>query len=206
MGIRLGATMVVVASALCATASACGRATAATASCVPASAHRHVFASNGHAAVYTAHGAYYACDVATGTRIKLGSATLCIGSARFDHAALAGDLVAYGIERCGVDTGTASVLVRRLSDGERLKSFPAITIGTLPESYQSVSSIVIRRDGAVAWISGAHSIIGRGTRVAVYGNGRLLDSGLAIGPASLRLNGTTLSWKHGSETRTATLS
>jgi hypothetical protein len=162
-------------------------------------------AVDSRAAVYSASGAVYGCDVRTGKRIRLGSATVCIATTRVDRAALAGEIAAYGSERCGVDTGGAAVIVRRLSDGKQLKSYPAITVGLLPESYQSVGSIVVKRDQATAWIATVHSIIGRGSQVAVYRNGGLLDSGGGIAPGSLRLHGAKLSWRHGAMTRTATL-
>jgi hypothetical protein len=39
----------------------------------------------------------------------------------------------------------------------------------------------------------------------VHANRRLLDSGTGIVPTSLRLHGSTLSWRDGASTRTATL-
>jgi len=137
--------------------------------------------------------------------MRLGSSTVCIATSRIDKAALAGAVAAYGVETCGVDTGAASVVVRRLSDGKRLKSYAAATAGLLPESYQSVSSIVVRGDAGVAWISVVHSIGGGGTHIAVYRNGSLLDSSPGIAPGSLRLHGSTLSWRRGAAMRTATL-
>ncbi len=182
-----------------------GTATARTASatCVPAGAH--ALASDPLVAVYSLHGSVDSCDTKSGKRVRLGSAAVCIASARVDRAVVAGGLVAYGLETCGVDTGGASVTVRRARDGKQLKNYPAATTGLLPEAYQAVTSIVLKRDAGVAWIATVHSIIGRGTSVAVYRNGRLLDSGPGIGPRSLRLHGTTLSWQHGASERNATL-
>jgi hypothetical protein len=190
-------------------AAACGTAhgttvTTASASCAPSAAHK--LASNKHAAIYSQQGAVYACDAATGKRTRLGSATVCIGTARVENPMLAGAIAAYGVETCGVDTGGASVVVRRLSDGKQLKSYPAITVGLLPESYASIGSLAVKRDGSVAWIASNHSIIGKGTSIAVYRNGSLLDSGSAIKPSSLRLKRSRLSWQDGSQTRTAKLS
>jgi hypothetical protein len=170
---------------------------------VPAGAHP--LASDRQAAVYSLHGSVYSCDARTGRRMRLGSATVCVATSRVDKATLAGALAAYGVETCGVDTGGAEVVVRRLSDGKQLKRYPAATTGFSPESYQSVSSIVVRGDGAVAWISVVRSIIGRGTHVAVYRNGSVLDSTPGIAAGSLRLHGSTLSWTRGSTTPTATL-
>lgn len=123
---------------------------------------------------------------------------------------VAGEFAAYGVEECGVDTGSTQVVVRRLSDGKRLRDAAATTPPGV-ESYQSVSSLVLKADGAVAWIGDGRSIVRRGHKIEVYkadsgGSVRLLDSGLAIAPGSLRLHGSKLTWTHGAAVRTATLS
>src|SRR5205807_5844094 len=97
----------------------------------------------------------------------LGQAKVCVASTRVDHLALAGDVVAYGLQQCGVDTGIASVPVRRLSDGKRLSWYSAVTGSVGPESFESVNSIVVKRDGAVAWIATLNSIIGPVIRIQV---------------------------------------
>ena len=115
-----------------------------------------------------------------------------------------------GLTRCGVDSGSTAVVVRRLTDGKVLRS----AVATSPpgvESHQSVGSLVLKRDGAVAWIGTGKSIIGAGTpKVEVYeadrrGPVRLLDSGVAVRPGSLTLHGSKLSWKHGTALRHAML-
>jgi len=130
---------------------------------------------------------------------------VCVASTRVDHLALAGDVVTYGLQQCGVDTGIASVPVRRLSDGKRLSWYSAVTGSVGPESFESVDSIVVKRDGAVAWIATLSSIIGHGTRIQVHANRKLLDSSVSIKTGSLRLHGSTLSWRDGDLTRSATL-
>ena len=140
---------------------------------------------------------------------KLGTTTVCIAAARVDRVALAGNIVAYGVDRCGVDTGFTSVVVRSLSEGKRLASYAAVNGPGLVESYQTIGSIVVKRDASVAWIGTEHSIIGRGSRTEVdgaqHGKRALLDSGVGIVASSLRLRGSTLSWRRASMTRTATL-
>jgi hypothetical protein len=96
--------------------------------------------------------------------------------------------------------------VLRVSDRKQLKSLPAITGAIGPEAYQSVDSLVVKRDGSVAWIATVNSIIGRGSDVEVHANGKRLDSGNAIAPKSLKLSGSQLTWRHGTATRSATLS
>jgi hypothetical protein len=184
-------------------AASCGAASVASSPCAPAGAQ--VKLADGRAQVYALQNAIYACDRRTHRTIRLGQKTICVGTARVDDTALAGDTVAYGLDRCGVDAGFTIVIVRRVSDGKRLHSFRAITGPGLVESYQSINALIVKPNGAVAWIATDSSIIGRGKRIEVHANSRLLDSGAAIVPTSLRLHGSTLSWRDGASTRTARL-
>lgn len=161
------------------------------------------------ARVYEAQGQVYGCARGSTRRYQLGSATNCLRSARVRPVALAGSVAAYGLERCGVDTGSAAVLVKRLSTGRQLRSLPATSGRPAPESYQQVASLVVRADGAVAWIGAGSSIIRHSQTIEVHradGRGTAeLDAGPGIGPTSLRLHGRKLTWRHGGAMRTATL-
>jgi hypothetical protein len=123
--------------------------------------------------------------------------------------ALAGTTVAYGLETCGVDTGSSEVIVRRLTDGRTLKTVAATTGPQAPESYQLVGSVVVKRDGALAWIGVDDSFIRHSQEVEVHRVDRRgeaeLDSGAAIEHGSLRLHGSTLTWRDGAATKSATL-
>lgn len=122
---------------------------------------------------------------------------------------VAGVLAAYGLTSCGVDLGTTSVIVRRLSDGRRLVDDGANSLPLGAESYQSVDSLVLRADGDVAWIAVGSSIVGHTRVVEVHvqdGTGNhLLDSGAAVRTGSLRLRGVKLTWLHGRKLHSATL-
>jgi hypothetical protein len=180
---------------------------AALARCAPAGAR--IIRADSRAQVYALRNAVYGCDARTGRSTRLGNTTVCIAAARVDRTALAGNIVAYGVDRCGVDAGFTSVVVRRLSDGQRLASYGAVNGPGLVESFQSIGSIVVKSDASVAWIGAEHSIIGRGSQIEVdraqRGRRVLLDSGSGIVGSSLRLRGSTLTWRHASATRTATL-
>lgn len=175
---------------------------ASVAHCAPAGAR--VMAADRRVQVYALRGAVYGCDV-SGKRVRLGNASLCVGAVRVDHAAVAGGLIAYGSDRCGVDTGTASVAVLRLPDQQELHRFAAITGAVGPESYQSIDSLVLQSGGSIAWIATVQSIIGHRKNNEVHANGKLLDSGSGIAPSSLRLVGSKLTWRDGSAIRSATL-
>jgi hypothetical protein len=138
-----------------------------------------------------------------------GGAGQAPGVARLSHAVVRGRLAAYALSEMGVDTGGAAVTERRLSDGRTLVETPANTAPLRPESVVSVAGLVLGRDGALAWISEAHSVLGGSGTVQVHawrrGAGRVLDAGPGVVPGSLRLRGTRLSWRHGSGVRSATL-
>jgi hypothetical protein len=161
--------------------------------------------------VYASAGFVYGCSATTRRTTRLGRSNRCIAASRAGPAAVAVELAAYGLESCGVDTGSGEVVVRRLSDGRGLRTLDATQGPRRPESYQSVSSIVVRRDGAVAWVARASSLGGGGQSslqvlAADAGSGaRLLDSGAGIAPASLALHGSRLTWKDGGQSRSASL-
>jgi hypothetical protein len=103
---------------------------------------------------------------------------------------------------------STSVVVRRLTDGTQVKELRA-TRAVGAEAFQSVGSVVVRANGAVAWIGLEHSIVGGSTAIEVHASGaggdQVLDSGSRIDPTSLRLHGSRLSWSDGGATRHATL-
>jgi hypothetical protein len=176
--------------------------------CLPLGARS--LAASRTARVYSWHGAVYGCVDATGQLRKLGGAGVCN---RPDGAVapvtLAGTVLAYGLERCGVDTGSSTVVVLNLSTGIRRADVPAATLPAGAESYSSVTALVLRRDGAAGWIARSASLAGRRTIYEVHrfagGKSSLLDSGGSIAPGSLRLAGSLMTWRHGTATRSARL-
>jgi hypothetical protein len=124
--------------------------------------------------------------------------------------AVAGELVAFGFESCGVDTETAQVVIRRLSDGKLL--FTA-TAGKrrpgLAAHLDRVGSVVIRADGGVAWISDQSWLDSAQDTIEVHRvdrrGMRILDLSPEIASTSLRLHGSQLSWRRGKFTMFSTL-
>jgi hypothetical protein len=197
------------------TASATNGSTTAAGSPPPAPARcgpdrAHSLAINSRVRVYTSGSFVYGCSTRTHRTTRLGRSDRCVAAARAGPAAVAAELAGYGLERCGVDTGTGVVIVRRLSDGRVLRTLDATQGPLRPESYQTALSIVIKPDGAVAWTARLSSLGGGQPQLEVLaadaGSGaRLLDSGPGVAPASLRLHGSRLIWKHGGQVRSATL-
>lgn len=161
------------------------------------------------ARVYQAGNAVYGCAAPGGRSLRLGNATRTIDEMRAGPVAVAGVLAAYGLTSFGVDTIRAEVVVRRLTDGRQLQTFAA-TKATGAESFQSVGSVVVKPDGSVAWIAHVSSIGARAQATEVHsalagGPDVVLASGSGIDLYSLRLRGSTLSWREDGLTRRATL-
>src|SRR5947209_3473465 len=93
------------------------------------------------ARAYALRGEVYACAHG-GHSYDLGSSHLCMSSNRVGPIALSGTVAAYGAQRCGVDTGTAQVVVRRLTGGTVLHTATATSRVPGAESYQSIGSLV----------------------------------------------------------------
>jgi hypothetical protein len=166
-------------------------------------------ASSGDARVYGLAGAVFGCSDSPGRSFRLGARYTCLGVARVGPVAVAGRVAAYGLQRCGVDTGRAQVVVRRLTDGRQLVALPAVTEPLGVEAFQRVGAVVVTSGGAVAWIGIGESVISHRSVSEVHafaGRGaRLLDSGPAIDAGSLRLSGSTVSWRSSGARRSAKL-
>jgi hypothetical protein len=188
---------------------ACGSSAAKSAGraarCGPASAK--TLAGNGRVRVYALRQVVYGCSVARGRSFRLGHVTRALTESRVGPVAVAGDLAAYGRQSFGVDTVSASVVLRRLTDGTRLKELRA-TRAVGAEAFESIGSVVVNASGGVGWIGSEHSIVGHSSAIEVHaagtGGDRVLDSGLNIDPTSLRLLGSQLSWIDGGATHHAT--
>ncbi|MDQ2897423.1 MAG: hypothetical protein M3Y09_17575, partial [Actinomycetota bacterium] len=160
------------------------------------------------ARVYASEGNAYGCVTGATRSYRLGSTGSSITAARIETVRVAGRIAAYGLRTSGVDTGYATVNVRRLTTGRLLAQRPATTkVGV--EGFQSVDSLVLKVDGAVAWIATARAIgmptfIRQLQRLDTSGF-HVLDVGPNVAAGSLTLHGSTLSWKHGHALRTATL-
>lgn len=201
---RLG----IIAGAIVAVTAACGSAAAtATAHCGPAGAK--TLAIDSVARVYASGGSVYGCNDASGHRYRLGSTQRRPGQPAIGKVALAGVDVAYGATTFGVDTSGASVTVRRLDNGRTLRKLAAMTLPVGPESFQSVDSLVVKADGAVAWIASSSSIVSHEYQAQLSRADRRgetsLDTGSGIKTSSLRLQHSTLSWRDGGGAQTATL-
>jgi hypothetical protein len=123
---------------------------------------------------------------------------------------LAGHDVAFVVNHDGPGRSPATVRVIDLRARKTISAHPATGRDSRPDRSDEVTSLVVRHDGAVAWIAV--------TRVGSAGSGerevdaaraqrqaRRLDSGGGIARRSLRLHGQQLSWRHDGHRRSARL-
>lgn len=180
-------------------------ATHRTASCGPAGAR--TLAASSDARVYVSGESVYGCANG-GPSYKLGASGQVVRENRVGPVAVAGKDAGYGVASFGVDTGYTEVVVRNLATGQELHSAVA-SRKFLVESFKVVDSIVVKSDGSVAWISEVTSVVSHRPYLEVHrldSRGEaILDTGSGITTRSLRLRGSTLTWRDGSRTRTASL-
>jgi len=188
-------------------ASSRSRAQAAGDGCGPASAR--TLAADSVARIYDTGASVYGCSTTSRRRFRLGSSSSSLREGRVGPVALAGAEAAYGLAFHSVDTGSAEVVVRRLTDGKVLHTAAAISRPAGPESFGSVTALVVKGDGAVAWIGEGSWSVGRGHEIEVHrldSRGQAeLDHGAGIAPSSLRRHRSRLTWAHSGRQRTATL-
>jgi hypothetical protein len=186
-----------------------GGAGAARSSTVCGPATAHTLAADALARVYSRGEKVYGCSKGSRTVYTLGSTSNSMGERRVGPIALAGVDVAYGRTSYGVDVISAEVVVENLTDGRVLRDEAATRSNAGPEYAQQVDSVVVKRDGSVAWIASVSSITSPTTAIEVRKSDQTsrtsLDHGPKIKPDSLRRDGSRLSWRNGSTRKSATL-
>ena len=159
--------------------------------------------------VYVIGGQVFGCARGQRSRYALGQVTTCLRGALVGPVKAAGVRVAFAVKRCGVDTGTSQVIVRRLDDGRTISASPATSTPLGAESYVTVSSLVLAGNGSVGWITQAGSIVSHRQFTEVHARdsrgARVLDSSPGVAPRSLALTGSQLRWREAGHWRTARL-
>ena len=180
------------------TASACASshnaARAAASSCTPPGAR--TIARGSRARVVKVGHTFYGCLEREGKLVSLGGdACLGRGAGSVSQPRLAGDTVGYALMTCGIDTGGSEVISTDLRSNTVLRRGSANLLPSGPESYGSVTDLVVRADGALGWIARSTSIIGRGSTTEVdrldRRGSRTLDrgAGIAVGSCACRGHG-----------------
>ncbi len=160
----------------------------------------------------TSNGGYYACRIKNGKRYLLGG-TECFGNdlGEIDDYALAGNYIAYEAYTCGDPEGEADAKRLNVATGSKA-SFSAeqgpIEEGKV-EDY-SITDIVVRTNGNMAWIALAKQLVsGSQTRYdvrrAINGVVDRVDFGPNIVADSLAYSGGRIFWMEGNSAKSATL-
>ncbi len=191
----------------------------------PAECHpgrSHVIAADGQAQVYAADdfedsptifGCVYgrrSYALGPGPPMEQTCSSGCVGTR---HEVLTGAFVAYEEFRTkgAFERGEAiwRVVVRDLRNGRVLRRLPT-GVFSPPEPATigagEAVAIVVKSDGAVAWIAETDGETGqREVHAADATGSRILASGTSIDPASLALGGGTLYWTQEGKPMSATL-
>jgi hypothetical protein len=146
----------------------------------------------------------YACLFESDRRVLLGRNH---DDETVDLPRLAGPFVGYARSFCGIGGCQAQIRVVDLRDGSELRD-PGAAPGP-PAGPNLATDIELKENGSVAWIVGRSEWFKPGSLthelwVSDSQGLRRLDAG-ALEPKSLALSGSSLSWRHGSQTLTATL-
>jgi len=169
----------------------------------------HLVVADSQAQVFIAANAipteiYYGCVYGSRHTYELGRPSNCVDVSigqcgGITNVVLAGSTVAY--EEFASKSGVWWIVVRDLRSGRVLRRLRTNTPGPL-NTAGAVEALVLKSDGAVAWVAQAHlpTVVANAPReYEVYaadatGESRLLASGPGIEPGSLALAGSTVYW------------
>jgi hypothetical protein len=148
----------------------------------------------------------YACAIDNGRRFALGQD---YGDLSIEAVRLTDPFVGFATVSCGGLCGTTGIVVLDVRNGSR-KTLPRVSsLG--PDFRATITDLELKATGAVAWIAQtARDQTDPNTEVReVWASDsagqRMLDSGIGIGLESLKLSGSTLSWRKNGSPRSATI-
>ncbi len=183
--------------------------------CTPS--HPHAFVANAHAVVYLGYEEIEACAYGYRRSYIVGSLPYgdAVAAGGVFDVTLAGATLAYEEFRSyggneGPDTEKNLVVVRDLRSGRILHRVPT-GVPAKPQRHGETgigrtTGLVVKNDGAVAWIVSTAEELGGYQVHAVDNSGsRVLASGENIDPSSLALVGSRLYWMQGGVPASAVL-
>lgn len=150
----------------------------------------------------------YGCLDSIGRRFMLGEdGTGADGHGQdLSHFRLAGVHAGFASQICPIDLCDFGVEVVDLRDGKTERR--SRSRGPNLDASYPVTDLVLEDNGSAGWIS-SPQVLGQGQRTDVWAydtlGARQLDSGRGIEPKSLTLSDSTLTWRNGGATRSATL-
>lgn len=146
------------------------------------------------------------CSYRTRRRTEIG-ADDCLNNIQVDQTRFTRRLLAVELFSCGPGGGGSTFDVRRTRDGRRIRR---VRTAFVPDAYLNATDLVLRGDGALAWIleirDTATAPPRYEVRASVSGTGStLLAEGADIAPGSLARAGSTLYWTQAGAPRSAPL-
>jgi hypothetical protein len=145
----------------------------------------------------------YGCLFRANKKFQLGSFSECFDDDQVGDLRLAGRYVGYDTTSCGLVVGKSVVIVRNLATGSVTHVAVAARLVSPGEIDTSVSDLVLRRSGSVAWIGSADDTDNAAPRTyqvrRFTGSQVLLDSGTAIAPGSLAASAGGIYWTKGGQ-------
>jgi hypothetical protein len=154
----------------------------------------------------------YACVRATGKSLLLDLRGEGRGSVDPRTVRLRGWYVAYGDDFVGIDSDYELVVVRDLRSGRVVHRRYPRSPGFPGEGSVVLDSILLKRDGAVAWIVSVRPCCVVGRKPPAPEVARIDRRGFAvlnrnqrIHPKSLTLRGSTIRWRTGTRTHHSSL-
>jgi hypothetical protein len=151
----------------------------------------------------------YFCSYRTRRRTMIGSDD-CFQSAQVELTRFSRRFLAVDINSCSPGVTTSELDLRRTRDGRRVRWVAAVPGPVVPFSAGDVTDLVLRGDGALAWIVAifdtASSPPRYQVRTSLRGTGStLLAEGTDIASGSLALAGSTLYWTQAGAPRSTSL-
>jgi hypothetical protein len=145
----------------------------------------------------------YGCFFRANKKFQLGSFDECFDDDQVGNLRLAGRFVGYDTTSCGLVVGKSVVIVRNLATGSITHSASAATLVSPGEVDTSVSGLVLRRSGSVAWIGSADDTDNAAPRTyqvrRFTDSQALLDSGTTIATDSLGASASLIYWTKGGQ-------
>jgi hypothetical protein len=152
----------------------------------------------------------FLCSYRTGRRTPLGTDD-CFNSIEVELTTFSRRLLAVALSSCGSGGSVATLDVRRTRDGRRIRRVRAVPAPPfMPGALIRVTDLVLRDDGALAWIVEIRDTATASPRYQVRTSlgGRastLLAEGADIAPGSLARARSTLYWTQAGAPRSSTL-
>lgn len=152
----------------------------------------------------------FLCSYRTARRTPLGTDD-CFNSIEVELTRFSRRLLAVGLLSCGPGGSVSTIDVRRTRDGRRIRRVRAVPAPPfMPDAFMRLTDLVLRGDGALAWIVEIRDTAAASPRYQVRASLRgtgstLLTEGADIASGSLALAGSTLYWTQAGAPQSASL-